>query len=101
MSKYLPEPKDPAEIVTVGFDFSQITDTPTNPAVIVTVRWGEETVPTLSPTGAPTIVGSMVYQQFSGGAAMTDYNLKCLAYTPTSDRLAVDCVLAVRVRPVA
>lgn len=100
MSKYLQEPKDPAEIVTVGFDFSDITPTPTNPSFTVATRWGAEDVPTLVASGAATISGAMVYQRFTGGADMNDYDLRCLADTPSGDRYAVDCVIAVRTRPI-
>ena len=97
---YLPEPKDPAEVVTVTFDFSGRTDTPSNPAVSIGVRWGAETVPTLVTVGTPTVTGAQVTQQVSGGANLNDYNLKCLADTPDGDKLAVDWVLAVRTRPI-
>ena len=97
---YLPEPKDPAEVITVGFDFSAVTDTPSNPAVSIDVRWGSETSPTLAVSGSPVIEGSKVFQRFTGGADLNDYDLKCLAYTPTGDRISVDCTLAVRTRPV-
>jgi hypothetical protein len=97
---YLQEPKDPAEILTIGFDFASITDTPTSPVISITVRWGTETVPTLLTQGPASIVGSIVYQRIIAGANLHDYNLKCLADTPSGDKVAVDCVLAVRTRPV-
>lgn len=97
---YFPEPKDPAEIITVGFDFANVTDTPSNPSVSITSRWGTEQSPTLATSGAPTVQGAVVYQRFTGGADLHDYNLKCLANTPTGDLVAVDAVLAVRTRPI-
>ena len=97
---YLPDPKDPAEIVPIGFNFAAITDTPSNPTVEITVRWGDEAAPTLQKVGSPWVDGAIVYQRFLGGAHLNDYNLKCLASTPSNDRFAVDCVLAVRNRPV-
>lgn len=97
---YLPEPKDPAEIITIGFDFANVTDTPSSPTVSITARWGTETNPTLAVSGAPTVSGSKVFQRFTAGADMHDYNLKCLANTPAGDKVAVDVVLAVRTRPV-
>lgn len=97
---YLVEPKDPQETITVGFDFSEVTTTPTSPTVSVSVRLGNETTPTLLASGSPVISGAVVYQRFVGGADPIDYNLKCLATTPSGDRLSVDCVLAVRNRPV-
>lgn len=97
---YLPEPKDPAEVITVGFDFSAVTDTPSNPTVSIAVRWGGETSPTLAASGDPVIEGSKVFQRLTGGGDLNDYDLKCLAYTPTGDRISVDCTLAVRTRPV-
>lgn len=92
--------KDPAEIITVGFDFSNVTQEPTNPVVSIDIRWGAESSPTLAAVGAPSAIGAIVYQQFTGGAHLNDYNLKCLADTPTGDRFAVDAVLPVRTRPV-
>jgi hypothetical protein len=100
MSKYITEPKDPDEVITLGFDFSHVTDTPSNPDIRVRVRWGTETAPTLTKSGPAYIEGPVVYQRFVAGAALHDYDLRCLAYTPTGDRLSVDSVLPVRVRPV-
>jgi hypothetical protein len=97
---FLSEPKDPDEIITVGFDYSGVTSVaPTSPAISIGVRWGSETVPSLAASGAPIIDGTMIYQRFTGGATMHDYNLKCLATVSTGDRFAVDCVLPVRTRP--
>lgn len=98
--KYLPDPKDPGETITVSFDFSNITQTPTNPAVSISVRWGAEETPSLMKSGSPIIVGPVVAQKFTGGADLHDYNLKCLADTPSGDRVAVDAILAVRTRPI-
>jgi hypothetical protein len=50
-------------------------------------------------SGSPIIDGTMIYQRFTGGATLHDYNLKCLATVSTGDRFAVDCVLPVRTRP--
>lgn len=97
---YLPDPKDPAEIITVSFDFSAITNQPSNPAVTVSVRWGTEQSPTLVAVGQPTVQSHHVSQRFSGGAHLTDYNIKCLADTHQGDRRALDCILAVRTRPI-
>lgn len=98
---YLPEPKDPAEVVTIGFDFSAVTDTPSNPAISIALRWGHGHHHTeLEVSGDPIIEGSKVFQRFIGGSHLHDYDLKCLAYTPTGDRISVDCTLAVRTRPI-
>lgn len=98
---YLSEPKDPSEITTVSFDFSSRTSAAlSNPVVSITVRWGTETTATLAKSGSATISGSTVTQKFTGGADMNDYNLKCLADTASGDKVAVDCVMAVRTRPV-
>lgn len=99
---YLSEPKDPAEITTVTFDFSSRTSAAlSNPVVSIAVRWGTETTATLAKSGSATVSGLTVTQKFTGGAHLNDYNLKCLADTPSGDKIAVDCVLACRVRPVA
>jgi hypothetical protein len=98
---YLQEPKDPDETVTVSFDFSEVTTTPTSPTVSIALRWGHGHHHTqLQASGAPVINGSVVRQRFTGGTDLHDYDLKCLATTPSGDRLSVDCTLAVRVRPV-
>jgi hypothetical protein len=97
---YLSEAKDPAETITVDFDFSAVTSTPTSPTVSVSVRLGTEAIPSLLASGSPVISGAIVRQRFTGGADLNDYNLKCLATTPSGDRLSVDCVLPVRNRPV-
>ena len=97
---YLPEPKDPDEKITIGFDYSHVTPTPSNPSFEVALRWGSESPVTLVVEGNPNIDGDKVYQRFVGGADMNDYNVKCFCDTPSGDRIAVDCVLAVRTRPV-
>ncbi|MEN9885524.1 MAG: hypothetical protein RL758_102 [Pseudomonadota bacterium] len=98
---YLSEPKDPAEVVTIGFDFSVVTDTPSDPDISIAVRWGHGHHHTeLVASGDPIIEGAKVFQRFTAGTDLHDYDLKCLAYTPTGDRISVDCTLAVRTRPV-
>lgn len=97
---YLTEPKDPAEIVTVGFDFANLTaGAPSNPSVSVAVRWGSEAQPSLQVSGTPFVTGTVVYQRFVGGAPLHDYDLKCLATMPSGDRFSADCTLMVRTRP--
>lgn len=97
---FLNQAKDPDEIITIGFDYSGVTSiAPTSPTISIGVRWGSETVPTLVASGAPFITGTTVFQRFTGGASLHDYNLKCLATVSTGDRFAVDCILPVRTRP--
>lgn len=100
MSSYLPDPKDPLETITVDFDYSALATPPSNPTITIGVRWGTDDPITLVADGAPQIDGNVVRQRFTGGADLTDYNLKCLADSSSGDRLSVDCVLAVRARPV-
>jgi hypothetical protein len=100
MSSYLHDPKDPSETITVDFDYSALAVPPSNPTVSISVRWGTDAPVTLLVDGVPQIDGNVVRQRFIGGKDLTDYNLKCLADSPSGDRLSVDCVLAVRTRPV-
>lgn len=94
---YLPDPKDPAETITVAFDFP---DTPSAPTVSIAVRWGTEQSPSLTTSGSAIVSGTQVKQKFAGGADLHDYDLKCLATLPSGDTVASAVTLAVRTRPI-
>lgn len=103
MSTYLPDAKDPAEVMLIEFDFAGKIAAPTSPQVAISLRWGHGTHSTpLATSGSPTVSGTKVRQMVTAGVNLHDYNLRCLATdSTTSEVLAVDHILAVRTKPIA
>lgn len=90
--------KDPADVITLTFDFSEDATTVTAPDVIITVAAGTDADPDLMLVGSPTVVGALVYQRVQNGIAGTTYAFQCLAYNG-ADRYSIEAILPVRVRP--
>jgi phage gp36-like protein len=91
--------KDPADIITVEFDFTADADTVTTPAVTISVVSGTDADPSLMLVGAPTATGAIVYQRVQGGISGVVYSLQCLADN-SGDRYSIEALLPVRTRPV-
>jgi hypothetical protein len=75
--------KDPAETVTVTFDFTAITSAPSSPSV--TVNWVAGTAdsnPSAMLSGSPVVSGAKVLQQVIGGVDGATYGLRCEANAP-------------------
>ena len=89
--------KDPAETLTVIFDYSAI-GTPQSPAVTIALRKGTDPTPGAMLVGSPTHQGHVVQQRVAGGVAGAEYALRCLAAVGT-DSVLVDVILPVRSRP--
>jgi phage gp36-like protein len=90
--------KDPADIITLNFDFSADADAVTSPTVTATVVQGTDPDPALILVGAATVEGAVVRQRVQGGLAGVDYGLICRA-TNGDDSLSIEAILPVRFRP--
>lgn len=74
------DPKDPLEIVPITFDFTELTDAPTSPAVSIVRHSGATDDSDLATTmiqGSPQIVGAEIIQKIKGGVAGAVYRITC------------------------
>lgn len=89
--------KDPAETLTVVFDYGAI-GVPQSPAVTIALRKGTDANPAAMLVGSPSHRDHVVEQQVTGGVAGAEYALRCLADVG-DDTVLVDVILPVRSRP--
>ena len=89
-------PKDPAEIVTLSYDFASLTATPSSPVVTISVLNGIDADAAAMLTGAPSLVGTKVLQQISAGLAGVDYTVRYQVDAPDGDRYVEAQKLMVR-----
>ena len=72
------DPKDPAEIVPITFEFVDLTSTPSSPTIAIQRLSGaDDPTPTAMLLGAPQVVGSQVRQKVQGGVNGAIYGLRC------------------------
>lgn len=91
------DPKDPGEIVILGFDFAALTGTPTSPTITVTRHAGAaDAAPSAILSGSASITGTQVLQKVTGGTAGTDYLLRCEVDAPDGSHYVLAGVLPVR-----
>ncbi len=92
------DPKDPAETITVAFDFAALTDTPSSPAVAATRHAGTaDASPSAILSGSPVVSGTKILQKIVvGGTAGTDYLLRCHVSAPDGSVYVLAGVLPVR-----
>ncbi len=91
------DPKDPGETVVLGFDFANLTDTPTSPTITATRHAGTaDASPSAILSGSPSISGTQVLQKVTGGTAGTDYLLRCEVDGPSGTHYVLAGVLPVR-----
>ena len=91
--------KDPAEQVTVAFDFSAVATSVSSPTVTNYTHWSRDTVdatPSAMLSGSPTINGAVVYQTVIGGVDWNNYVLNCKATTQAGEIVMVAALLPVR-----
>lgn len=89
--------KDPSEIITVTFDFSEVADALNSPAVVVSVLSGvADENPSDILAGAPSVSGIMVMQMITGGQAGTLYQLRCTAIDADGEKYVLTAALPVR-----
>lgn len=89
--------KDPDEIVTLAFDFANLTSGPLTPAVTAAWHTGEaDATPSAILSGSPTISTTKILQQVKLGNAGTDYLLRCEIDTADGSHYVLSGVLPVR-----
>lgn len=90
-------PKDPTEVLLLGFDFAALTASPSSPIVTIARHAGAaDEAPAAVLSGAPTVNGSRVLQSVVGGVAGCDYLLRCQVDAPDGSRYVLAGVLPVR-----
>ena len=91
--------KEPADVVTLSFDFTADADSVSAPLVSIDLVSGTDPDPGLMLIGAPTVAGAIVYQRVQGGVNGALYSLQCLAYNG-DDRYSIEALLPIRERPI-
>lgn len=89
--------KDPEEIITVTFDFSAITLTPSNPVVSAVAAGGkDDTSPSAILSGVPVVSGATVLQKIVAGQSGTTYSIRCRIDAPDGSRYVLTELLPVQ-----
>lgn len=92
-------PKDPAEKVTLTFDFSAELGSATiagTPVCTVTLVAGTDASPSSLLSGAAQVSGGNVLQLVHNGSAGADYDVKCTATLDDTRILVLGRILPVR-----
>ena len=96
MSTTLLPAKDPAEIITVAFDFSSLTSSVTSPGLTVSAASGKEDANASAMiSGSPAVAGAEVRQRIIGGQAGTTYALRCVVDAADGSRYVLTALLPV------
>lgn len=92
------DPKDPAEIVPLTFDFTALTDTPSSPVMSVARHSGTADASDLSLmlVGSPQVVGAKVLQKVQGGVDLANYKFRCDVAGPDGCHWALAGLLPVQ-----
>lgn len=89
--------KDTGETVILGFDFVNLTSTPSAPVIAVTRHAGAaDASPGAIISGSPSISGTKVLQKVVAGVTGTDYLLRCTVSAPDGSVYILAGVLPVR-----
>ncbi len=91
------DPKDPAEIIPVTFEFAELTDAPLTPVVSLTRHSGTADTSDLSTmlSGSPQVVGSQVRQKVRSGVDGTNYRIACQVDDASGLRYVIAGILPV------
>ena len=90
------DPKYPAEIVPITFDFAELTSAPISPVVTVARHSGSaDASPATMLTGSPQVVGTQVRQKINGGVAGANYTIACQVDTADGSRFVLEGILRV------
>jgi hypothetical protein len=88
--------KDPAEIITVEFDFTALAASVSAPIITIAATYGREDAnPSAMLSGSPTVTGAEVRQRVTGGQAGTTYTLRCVADAADGSRYVLTATLPV------
>lgn len=88
--------KDPAETITVAFDFAALTAAPLSPSVAIEVVQGTDPSASAMLSGGAAVSGSKVFQRITGGLVGCAYNLRCTASASDGSTYVVAAVLPVQ-----
>lgn len=89
--------KDPAEVITVTFDFSAMAVTINTAALAVSVLSGlPDANPAAILSGALSISDALVIQRIAGGQAGTTYALRCVAHDADGEVHVLTAALPVK-----
>ena len=91
--------KDPAEIITVTFDYTSeigAASISASPVIGVSVANGVDADFATMPDGAAQISGALVLQRFRNGVNAVDYNVRCLVTLDDGRKLLRAGTLPVR-----
>lgn len=92
-------PKDPEEVVALGWDFGALTDAGTSPVVTIALHSGtSEADPAGMLTGSPAIVGTKVLQRVDEGVDTCTYNVRFEINDADGNLYVREGVLPVRVK---
>ncbi|MBP8169295.1 MAG: hypothetical protein KAX99_06475 [Azonexus sp.] len=88
--------KDPAEIITVEFDFTALAASVSAPTVTVAAAYGkDDATASAMLSGSPSVTGAEVRQRIIGGQSGTTYTLRCVADAPDGSRYVLTASLPV------
>lgn len=89
--------KDTGEIVTLSFDFANLTAAPITPTCTISHHGGApDATPSTVLSGSPTISGTKLLQRVTGGVTGADYVLRAQVYTASGDRYILAAILPIR-----
>ncbi len=94
------EDKDPSDVVTLTFDFSELASAVTTPVISVSAYEGEDAAASAILMGLPTVDGALVRQRVQAGVAGVTYLLQCRA-SAGGDTYSIEALLPIVVRPAA
>lgn len=78
--------KDPAETITITFDFSDVAASVSGPVVECLSADGADVSAAGMKSGSPTTTGAQVLHLFTGGLAGATYSARCTADIPGGGR---------------
>ena len=89
-------PKDPSEIITVTFDFSDVATAISSPAVSISVSSGKIDADLANMlSGSATVDGLKVLQRVAGGIDGNTYKLRCQVDDADGERYVIGDTLVV------
>lgn len=90
-------PKDPSEVLDLGFNFGTLTGAPLAPVVTLAHHAGaDDPAPEAMLFGAASVSGTTVIQRVQGGVVGADYVLRCQVQDASGQRYVLAGVLPVR-----
>lgn len=88
-------PKDPAEIITITFDFSALSASVSAPTISVTPVFSIDASASAILSGGPQVTGAQVKQLVQGGVSGAYYDLKCTVTAADGSKYVLSEILPV------